>query len=105
MTTSYDLMVEMSKSDQNELESRLCTVIQHMLKLEHLPHLLPYNLRIWKNTIEREQSRLLRLLKTRKPGLKPQLTQDLVNNAYRLAQAKVSRNFHGRDITSPVRTP
>ena len=93
MKTSYDLMMEMSKSDHNELESRLSTVVQHMLKLDNLPHLLSYNSRIWQNTIGRERGVILDLLDNRKPGLKPQLTQELVNKAYKVARAKVSAEF------------
>ena len=57
--TGSELLVEMSRSDRKELKSHLATIMQHMLKLEHLPHLVSYNQRIWKNTLVREQSKVL----------------------------------------------
>ena len=83
----------MSKSDRRELESRLSTIMQHLLKLEYLPHLFSYNQRIWKNTIGRERGNLLALLGDRKPGLKPQLNEELVYDAYEDALAEVVAEF------------
>ena len=86
-------MVEMSKSELNELESRICVIIEHMLKLEHLPHLLLYNRRIWMGTINRERADLFKLFDSHKPGLKPQINEVLVNKQYRDAAVEVSKQF------------
>ena len=83
----------MSKSDRKELESRLSTIIQHLLKLEHLPHLYSYNQRVWKNTIGRERGNLLALLDDRKPGLKPRLNEELISKSYKDALAEVVAEF------------
>ena len=83
----------MSKSDRKELESRLSTIIQHLLKLEHLPHLYSYNQRVWKNTIGRERGNLLALLDDRKLGFKPRLNEELISKASKEALAEVVAEF------------
>ena len=81
MKTYLDLMVEMGTSELGQLESRISVIMQHMLKLDHSPHLLPYNQRIWNGTIRRERGKLLELLDG-KPGLNPKLDKALVDKQY-----------------------
>lgn len=93
MKTYFELMVEMGTSELSELESRISVIMQHMLKIDHCPHLLMYNQRIWNGTIKRERGKILELLDRRKPGVKSQLTQELVSKHYKDAFAKVTKEF------------
>ena len=92
MKTYSEQLIEMSKSDRDELQSRLARIMEHLLKVGHLHHLLSQNERLWVGTIRRERQETVRVL-DRHPGLKHLLTQEFVNQAYRESLAAVKPEF------------
>lgn len=91
--TYSELLIEMSKSDRDELRSRLTAIMEHMLKLSHLQHLVSRNVRLWTSTILRERREIIALIK-KHPGLKSLLTQDLLaTEAYKNALAAITPEF------------
>ena len=72
---------EMSKSEKREIKNRLSVVIEHVLKLNYVQgQIAADNSRGWKNSAQRER-RALGDLFNNHPGLKPELTELLVNDA------------------------
>ena len=102
MKTHSELTIEMSKSDRDELRSRLVVVMEHLLKCDHLPRLLPHNGRLWTSTIRRERGDILTLLK-KHPGLKGDVSQEFVDETYTDALAEVVAEFP--ETTFPRTSP
>jgi hypothetical protein len=64
----------MGRSEKRELESRLVTIIEHLLKCLYWESEKPDNLRVWHNTIIEQRDQIYRLLKA-SPSLKKNLTE------------------------------
>jgi hypothetical protein len=90
--TYSELTIEMSKSDRDELRSRLVIVMEHLLKCDHPRRLLSHNERLWRGTIRRERRDILTLLK-KHPGLKVDVNQEFVDKTYTDALAEVTAEF------------
>jgi hypothetical protein len=85
MNTCYELVTEMSKSDLQELESRLIVLIEHLLKIAHVTGQVGHdNARGWNQTV-RNQRRDLAAHRRANPGLKSKLSEEWIGEAYRVA--------------------
>ena len=73
MKTYFELMTEMSKSDLQELESRMIVLIEHLLKSGHVAGQVAHdNLRGWNQTVRNQRRDLAAHIKAN-PGLKSKL--------------------------------
>lgn len=88
----------LGRSQRHELRSRISTIIEHLLKLEHSPASDPR--RGWMETIARERAEI-ELLLDDSPSLKSEITQMIVDSAGRVARltTRVLR-LHGEDVGS-----
>ncbi|WP_013323045.1 DUF29 domain-containing protein [Gloeothece verrucosa] len=64
----------MGRSEKQELESRLTTIIEHLLKLIYWTEELEYNSRGWRGTVIEQRRQLKRLLK-KSPSLQSYLNE------------------------------
>ena len=76
-------------SDRRELENRIATILEHLLKLDHGRNREPEN--GWKQTILTQRSRLERLLK-RVPSLAPSVG-DVILAEYPTARRDALKSF------------
>lgn len=103
MKTYFELVTDMSKSDLQELESRLTVLIEHLLKLAHVTGQAPRdNFRGWNQTVRNQRRDLAAHIKAN-PGLKSKLTEELLDDIYRVALAKSKTEFRGAAFPSARR--
>lgn len=93
MRTYFELISEMSKSDLQELESRLTVLIEHLLKITHVTGQVAHdNLRGWNQTVRNQRRDLAAHIRDNR-GLKSKLTEQMLDKAYRIALANVKTEY------------
>ena len=101
MNMHAEFIDEMSKSEKREIKNRLSVVIEHVLKLNYVQgRIAADNSQCafnscasgWKNSAQRER-RALGDLFNNHPGLKPELTELLVNEVHRMAVADLQVRY------------
>ena len=93
MNMHLEFIDEMSKSEKREIKNRLSVVIEHVLKLKYIEgRIASDNSRGWNNTAQRERRALGDLFNSH-PGLRPELTELLVNEVYEVAVADVQVRY------------
>jgi hypothetical protein len=93
MKAQLEFISEMSKSERRELESRLYVLIEHVLKIQYIGgRVAADNLRGWSRTV-RDQRRELLSLFVEHPGIKPELSYELIDEIYRTAIADLKKEF------------
>jgi hypothetical protein len=94
----------LGKSQRSQLRSRIATIIEHLLKLEHSPSLEPR--RGWIDTVLRERLEIERLLED-SPSLKRELPSIIENDMGRVARLTAQTlELHGEakpDILAKLR--
>jgi hypothetical protein len=65
-------LTEMSRADKQELRRRMAVLLEHKLKLEHLPTLRGHNEQLWQQTLNTQRRDLATLFGT-SPGLRSEL--------------------------------
>jgi hypothetical protein len=76
-------MIEMSKSDNRELESRLAVLIEHLLKIKYVKgRVLADNIRGWQKSVDIQRIEILDQLDDH-PALKHLLNDRTLDNIYR----------------------
>ena len=99
METYQEFTADMSKSEKREIKNRLYVVIEHCLKVKYVKgRLAEANVRGWNNSVQRERRALAELFMEH-PGLKPELTDELVDEVYRAAVAVVQVEY--RNVKFP----
>ena len=93
MKTYFELITEMSKSDLQELESRLTVLMEHSLKIGHVTGRVAHDNVRGRNHTVRNQRRDLAAHIRANPGLKSKLTGQMLDKVYRVALAKVKTEF------------
>ncbi len=95
MKTYQDFITEMSKSEIRELESRLSVIIEHLLKIKHVKGQIGLdNLRGWKKSVRDQQNDLADHVEEN-PGLKPKLTDALLDTVYRSVIGGLNKDYPG----------
>lgn len=93
MKTSQQLISEMSKSEIRELESRLSVIIEHLLKIKHVKGQIGTdNLRGWKKSVRDQQNDVADHLEEN-PGLKPKITDALLDTVYRSVVGGLNKDY------------
>ncbi len=95
MKTYQDFITEMSKSEIRELESRLSVIIEHLLKMTHVKGQIGLdNLRGWKKSVRDQQDHLADHVEEH-PGLKPKITDALLDTVYRTVIGGLNKDYPG----------
>jgi hypothetical protein len=92
---------DMGRSEQRELESRLCVLLSHLLKWQHRPEPPPE--KSWALTIKEQRRRTRRLLK-QSPGLKHSL-EGTFAEAYGDARLQAARDCGSDENAFPETCP
>ena len=93
MKTYFELITEMSKSDLQELESRIIVLLEHLLKIRHVIGQASLdNSRGWNQTVRNQRRDLAAHIKAN-PGLKSKLTEQMLDQVYRIAVANVKTEY------------
>ena len=93
MKTYFELITEMSKSDLQELESRIIVLIEHLLKSGHVAGQVAHdNLRGWNQTVRNQRRDLAAHIKAN-PGLKSKLTDQMLDKVYRIAVTNIKTEY------------
>ncbi|MFN0103118.1 MAG: DUF29 family protein [Bryobacteraceae bacterium] len=93
MKTSLQALREMGKTELHELENRLDVLLEHLLKIKHVKgNVGAENLRGWKISVENQQIQLIDLIEGN-PGLKPKVTDTLIDNVHRSVAARVKEQY------------
>lgn len=95
MTTYLQRISEMGKSEVHELENRLSIVLEHLLKIRHVEGLIGTdNLRGWRKSIRGQLIKLTDLI-DENPGLKPRVTDSLMDEIHRTVVAELKKKYPG----------
>jgi len=102
VNTCYELVAEMSKSDLQELESRLVVLIEHLLKIAHVTGQVGHdNARGWNQTVRNQRRDLAAHIRAN-PGLKSKLSEEWIDKAHRVALTALSfRRLSLDEIVGP----
>ena len=93
--TFQAFITEMSKSEIRELESRISVIMEHLLKLEHIKGRRALdNLRGWKKSVRDQQHDLADHVEEN-PGLKPKITEALLDTVYRSVIGSLNKDYPG----------
>jgi hypothetical protein len=93
--TYPDFITEMSKSEIRELESRLSVIIEHLLKIKHVKGQAGLdNLRGWKKPVRDQQNELAGHIEEN-PGLKPRITDALLDTVFRSVIGGLDKDYPG----------
>jgi hypothetical protein len=100
MKTYFELITEMSKSDLQELESRIVVLMEHLLKIGHVTGQVAHdNSRGWNQTVRNQRRDLAAHIKAN-PGLKSKLTEQMLDKVYRIAVANVKTEYRTTSFSS-----
>ena len=93
---------DLGRSIRRELRSRISTILEHLLKLEHSPASRPR--RGWMDTIDRERSDIDRLLEEN-PSLRGDVARMIVAEAPRAARLTTRLLLRHRERTRALAPP
>lgn len=93
---------DLGRSIRHELRSRISTIIEHLLKLEHSPASRPR--RGWMDTIDRVRSDIERLLEEN-PSLRGDVTRIIGEEAPRAARLTTRLLLRHRETTRALAPP
>jgi hypothetical protein len=93
---------DLGRSIRHELRSRISTIIEHLLKLEHSPASRPRRGRM--DTIDRERSDIDRLLQEN-PNLKGDVARLIIEEAPRVARLTTRLLLRHRESTRALAPP
>ena len=93
----------MGRSEKRELESRLITIIEHLLKLQYWTAEKEYNERGWRITVIEQRRKLIRLLKD-SPSLK-RFLEDIVVECYQTARKDTIKKYDLSSEIFPINSP
>jgi len=82
-------MESLGISERNALASRIATILEHLIKLDHSPEEWPRQ--GWQNTVDRERDRIARDLDAM-PSLR-RLIPDMIHREYPRARREAMRSF------------
>ena len=93
MKAYQDFITEMSKSETREFESRLSVIIEHLLKIGHIKGQIGIdNLRGWKKSVRDQMNELADHIEEN-PGLKPKITDTLLDTVYRSVIGGLKKDY------------
>ena len=93
MKTSLQALREMGKTESHELENRLDVLLEHLLKIGHVQgNVGAENLRGWKISVENQRIELIDLIEEN-PGLKPKVTDALLDKVHEAASADLKKDY------------
>ena len=93
----------MGRSERRELESRLTTIVEHLLKLIYWTAEKEYNARGWRITVIEQRRQLQRLLKD-SPSLKV-LLGEIYSDCYQIARKDTLQKYQLSDEMFPTDPP
>jgi hypothetical protein len=93
----------MGRSEKRELENRLTTIIEHLLKLIYWTDEKDYNARGWRGTVIEQRRQLHRLLKD-SPSLK-RLLPEILPDCYQAAREDTLKKYQLPSAMFPVEPP
>ncbi|MGB5770857.1 MAG: DUF29 domain-containing protein [Crocosphaera sp.] len=93
----------MGRSEKRELESRLITIIEHILKLQYWTAEKEYNQQGWRITIIEQRRKLNRLLKD-SPSLN-RFLEDIFLECYQTAREDTIKKYDLSSVIFPENSP
>ena len=93
---------DLGRSVRRELRSRISTIIEHLLKLDHSPAIRPR--RGWMDTIDRERSDIDRLLEEN-PSLRSDVARVILEEAPRVTRLTARILLRHRERTNALAAP
>ena len=93
----------MGRSEKRELENRLITIIEHLLKLLYWTSENDYNARGWRGTVIEQRRQLQRLLKD-SPSLK-RFLPEIWLNCYQVAREENLKKYQLSSEMFPIEPP
>ena len=95
MKTHLQRLNEMGKSEVHELESRLTVIIEHLLKISFVEGTIGAdNLRGWRKSVYDQLLELTDLI-DENPGLKPKVTDSIMDKVHRSVVARLNNDYPG----------
>ena len=93
MKTSLQALREMGKTELHELENRLDVLLEHLLKISHVHgNVAAENLRGWKISVKNQRVQLIDLIEEN-PGMKPKVTDSLLDKRHRSVAARLKDQY------------